>query len=48
MATKANPDDAMDTPTDNTGSVASLETREVAVVQSKAEKMAETAGSSPW
>lgn len=41
MATKANPDDAMDTLTDNNGSTASLETREVAVAKSKAQKMAE-------
>ena len=44
MATKVNPDDAMDTLTDNNGSVASLEKREVAVVQSKAQKMAELLG----
>ena len=41
MTTKVNPDDAMDTLTDNNGSAASLEKPEVAVVQSKAQKMAE-------
>lgn len=41
MATKANPDDTMDALTDNNGSTASLETREVAVAKSKAQKMAE-------
>jgi hypothetical protein len=34
MTTKVNPDDAMDTLTDNNGSAASLEKPEVAVVQS--------------
>jgi hypothetical protein len=39
MITKASPDDPMETLTDNNGRIASLEMREVAVGQSKAQKM---------